>query len=70
MGWIGVNDTPVAPTSAPELHFMPGDFVALRTPGGAGHGEASERTREAIEADLRNGYVSAAAAERDFDRRS
>jgi N-methylhydantoinase B len=70
MGWIGVNDTPVAPTSAPELHFMPGDVVALRTPGGGGHGEASERTREAIEADLRNGYVSAAAAERDFDRRS
>ena len=65
-----MNDTPIAPTSAPELHFMPGDVVALRTPGGAGHGRAPERTREAIEADLKNGYISAAAAERDFDHRS
>jgi N-methylhydantoinase B len=70
LGWIGVNDTPIAPTSAPELQFMPGDVVALRTPGGAGHGKAAERALEAIEADLENGYISAAAAERDFDHRS
>ena len=70
LGWIGVNDTPIAPTSAPELHFMPGDVVALRTPGGAGHGKAPERALEAIEADLKNGYITAAAAERDFDHRS
>jgi N-methylhydantoinase B len=70
LGWIGVNDIPIAPTSAPELHFMPGDVVALRTPGGAGHGRAPERALEAIEADLKDGYVSAAAAERDFDHHS
>jgi N-methylhydantoinase B len=70
LGSIGVNNISIAPTSAPELHFMPGDVVALRTPGGAGHGRASERWREAIASDLKNGYISAAAAERDFDHRS
>jgi N-methylhydantoinase B len=70
LGWISVNDNPIAPTSAPDLQFMPGDVVALRTPGGAGHGKAPERALEAIEADLENGYISAAAAERDFDHRS
>jgi N-methylhydantoinase B len=49
---------------------MPGDVVALRTPGGAGHGRAPERALEAIEADVKDGYVSAAAVERDFDHRS
>jgi N-methylhydantoinase B len=70
LGSIGVNDIAIPPTSAPELHFLPGDTVALRTPGGAGHGPAAERTREAIESDLKNGYISAAAAERDFGHRS
>jgi N-methylhydantoinase B/oxoprolinase/acetone carboxylase alpha subunit len=70
LGWIGVNGAPIAPTSAPELQFMPGDVVALRTPGGAGHGKAQERALDAIEADIKNGYISAGAAERDFDHHS
>ena len=70
LGSIGVNDNAIAPTSAPELQFLPGDIVALRTPGGAGHGPAAERTREAIGSDLKNGYISAAAAARDFGHRS
>lgn len=70
LGWIGVNDVAIAPTSAPELRFMPGDVVTLRTPGGAGHGRASERAPEAIEADLNDGYISAAAAERENGHRS
>ena len=57
-GWIAVNDQPIAPTSAPEFGFKPGDVVRLKTPGGAGHGLPGERPAAAIEADRRDGYVS------------
>ncbi len=48
--------------------FMPGQVVRLQTPGGAGHGDPAERAASAIEVDLRDGRVSAAAAERDYRR--
>jgi N-methylhydantoinase B len=37
-----------------------GDRVRLETPGGGGYGPASERTAEAIQRDLANGYVTRA----------
>jgi N-methylhydantoinase B len=57
-GLIAVNDKPIAPTSAPDLTFSPGDVLRLRTPGGAGHGALGDRDAAAIEADLRDGYIS------------
>jgi N-methylhydantoinase B len=70
LGRITVDDAAIAPTSAPDLTFMPGQIVRLQTPGGAGHGDPAERAATAIEADLRDGRISAAAAERDYGRRS
>jgi N-methylhydantoinase B/oxoprolinase/acetone carboxylase alpha subunit len=60
LGWIAVNDKPIAPTSAPDLRFMPGDLVRLKTPGGAGHGDPMLRTEAEVTADLTDGYVTAA----------
>jgi N-methylhydantoinase B len=57
-GLIAVNGQPIAPTSAPDVTFSPGDIVRLRTPGGAGHGDPAERDVAAIEADLRDGYIT------------
>jgi N-methylhydantoinase B len=69
LGRIAVDDKPIAPTSAPDLRFLPGNVVRLQTPGGAGHGNPADRANGAIEADLRDGYVSAEAAERDHGLR-
>jgi N-methylhydantoinase B len=43
-----------------------GDTVVLDMPGGAGYGEPSRRDLERIAADLREGYVSADTACRDY----
>jgi N-methylhydantoinase B len=63
LGWIAVNDKPIAPTSAPDFTFVPGDLVRLKTPGGAGHGEPAQRTEAEVRADLTDGYVTAWPAE-------
>jgi N-methylhydantoinase B len=57
-GLIAVNGKPITPTSAPDVTFSPGDIVRLRTPGGAGHGDPADRDAAAIEADLRDGYIT------------
>lgn len=69
-GWIAVNDEPIAPTSAPDVRFGPGDVVRLRTPGGAGHGRPADRAAAAFDADLRDGYITSDATERDYGRHS
>ena len=43
-----------------------GEIVRIMTGGGGGWGPPSKRDREAIERDIREGYVSAAAARRDY----
>src|SRR5262245_17021031 len=65
-GWIAVNDAPIAPTSAPDVHFRPGDVVRLGTPGGGGHGAPANRLAAAIEADLEDGYITRAAADQQY----
>jgi N-methylhydantoinase B len=44
----------------------PGDVMILDLPGGGGHGPASQRDPAAIEADLREGYVTPEGALRDY----
>jgi N-methylhydantoinase B len=43
-----------------------GDWVQVRTPGGGGYGDPSERPRELVRRDLRCGYFSEATAESDY----
>ena len=50
----------------PILAFAPGDVVRLEIPGGAGFGPAAERERVRIASDVRDGYTTAAAAERAY----
>jgi len=38
--------------------LKPGDWIEVCTPGGGGYGDPIERSKEAIEADLRNGYYT------------
>jgi N-methylhydantoinase B len=60
-GSIEVNGEAIPATSAPEVQFRPGDVVQLRTPGGGGHGPPADRPIAAIDADLRDGYITSAA---------
>ena len=50
----------------PILPFAPGDEIELRMPGGAGFGDAAERERHLIARDLAAGFISPAAALRDY----
>jgi N-methylhydantoinase B len=44
----------------------PGERLVIEMPGGGGMGPASERDPEAVRRDVRLGYLSAAAAKRDY----
>jgi N-methylhydantoinase B len=46
--------------------LQPGDLVCVETGGGGGYGPPAERSLELIQCDLEAGYISAAAAERDY----
>ena len=51
------------------LQVVPaGDRLIVEMPGGGGMGLASERDRALVERDVRLGYISPEAAERDFGR--
>ena len=43
-----------------------GEVVRIKTGGGGGYGPPSERAPDAIRRDVREGYVSAEAARRDY----
>jgi N-methylhydantoinase B len=62
LGVIEVNGRPIAPTSSPEVVFRHGDVLRLVLPGGAGYGDPRARDHALVAADLRNGYITAAAA--------
>ena len=52
----------------PKSHYVlqPGQRVLLKLPGGGGFGAPLERDPQRVLHDLRQGYVSAAAAKRDY----
>ena len=43
-----------------------GDMITVETGGGGGYGPPSERSGDLVERDLRRGYISKEAAERDY----
>jgi len=49
-----------------DLTLKPGDLVCVETGGGGGYGPPAKRTLEAIQRDVYAGYVSPAAAQRDY----
>ncbi|MFB6206779.1 MAG: hydantoinase B/oxoprolinase family protein, partial [Haloglomus sp.] len=49
------------------LDLDPGDVVSVRTPGGGGYGDPTDRARSAIERDLRLGKLSAEAASERYE---
>jgi N-methylhydantoinase B len=46
--------------------IAPGEAVVMVTGGGGGYGDPRERDLELVAADVREGYITAAAAERDY----
>jgi N-methylhydantoinase B len=54
------------PTRYADYPLLQGDLFRLDTPGGGGYGDPMEREPERVLADVREGYVSPAAAERDY----
>jgi len=54
------------PTRYADYPLRAGDIFRLDTPGGGGHGDALARDAERVLADVQEGRVSAAAAERDY----
>jgi N-methylhydantoinase B/oxoprolinase/acetone carboxylase alpha subunit len=55
-----------SPTKFTNVVLNRGDELYYRAPGGAGFGPPSERDPALIAEDVREGYVSAAAAEHDY----
>jgi N-methylhydantoinase B len=54
------------PTRYADYPLRQDDIFRLDTPGGGGHGDALSRPPEKVLADVREGYVSPEAAERDY----
>ena len=61
----GEREPPMA-SKMVGIKLTRGQGVRLETPGGGGYGAAFERDPSAVAEDVRLGYVSAAAAERDY----
>ena len=66
--WINpdTKDAKRLPTRYADYPLRKGDIFRLDTPGGGGHGNPLAREPQRVLDDIREGYVSAAAAERDY----
>ena len=56
----------VSPTKFTNVLLKRGDLVRYVTPGGGGYGDPFARDPEAVLADVRNGWVTAEAARREY----
>ena len=61
-GW----DSPPLASKITDVTIRQGQRVRLETPGGGGHGDPMARAPERVARDVRLGYLSAPAAERDY----
>lgn len=62
----GTDQEQVLPSRYSDLPLTPGDRFLLETPGGGGFGDPHQRDPRRVLADVRNGYVSAESAARDY----
>ncbi|TGD97631.1 hydantoinase B/oxoprolinase family protein [Methylobacterium nonmethylotrophicum] len=62
-GWA----SPPMVSKVTDVRIKAGERVRLETPGGGGFGHPAERDREALNRDLRLGYVTPEAAARDYE---
>jgi N-methylhydantoinase B len=58
------EDVPNAKVHGARL--LPGDAFEIRSGGGGGYGPPEERDARAIADDIRQGYITRSAAERDY----
>ncbi|MFD2353657.1 hypothetical protein ACFSTC_36970 [Nonomuraea ferruginea] len=59
---IHEDGTETALPSKGQGSALPGEIVSLRAGGGGGYGDPAERPAELVEADLRDGRITAAGA--------
>ncbi len=64
-----INPAPRFGSKAAGVALCAGDVVVQDTAGGGGWGDPRARSRESVERDVRLGYVSAEAAEREYGYR-
>lgn len=62
---LTMNDTVTVPSKG-KTTAQPGDHLTIVYAGGGGFGNPAERSREAIEDDILNGYVTPEAAEESY----
>lgn len=62
----GDAEAQALPSKVASLKIGKGDVIWLTTSGGGGYGDPGQRDAEAVRADVENGYVSRAAARRDY----
>ena len=56
------------PHQKSRTQIGPGIRLHMRYAGGGGYGDPAERATTQIQEDIKNGYVTAAAARRDYGR--
>jgi N-methylhydantoinase B len=68
--WVRRGAQPIQPSPLPGkvggFPLLPGDVLLMESSGGGGFGDPLTRDPAAVAADLAEGYVTAAAAERDY----
>ena len=62
----GLETTPPLASKITDVSLLQGQSVRLETPGGGGWGDPRARKQEAIERDIRLGYVTPAQAAKDY----
>jgi N-methylhydantoinase B len=60
------GETTVFPGGKVDTRLAKGDVYIMSSGGGGGFGDPRQRGRKALEDDVRQGYVSAEAAEKDY----
>ena len=67
-GQAGVVSTPPHLSKGEGYVLTPGDWIAVKTPGGGGYGPAAERDPAMVQRDIARGYYTAAEAVSLFTR--